>query len=336
MRTPMFSIVIPVYNIEEYIHECVESVLSQDLSDYECILIDDGSTDNCPEICDGYAAKDKRFHVVHQENKGLSAARNAGITAACGEYIALLDGDDIFVSRSALRNLSNIISETKANIIYNVNLTKFSTAQDRENIDMITSTLKVYRPMQLIKESRKNRSMLLAGAFYTVKRNFIMENELLYKENILHEDIHWVPRLFCSCDYIAINRNLFYGYRVNRCGSITNANKMTNKRLNSYIIILNDLLSMSGSETSVCKKNIYASFYQNVWWKIFVTIATSMFSEIDFEAKKMAENELKKTLSCLLHVTNMKYFFVFMYIKIFSVKGAMKLYLFLRRMRSKS
>jgi len=333
MSTPMFSIVIPVYNIEEYIHECVKSVLSQDFSDYECILIDDGSTDNCPEICDEYAATDERFRVIHQENRGPSVARNAGIIVAEGDYIVLLDGDDIFVSRSALQNLSNIISGTKAEIIFNTKLTKFSTPEDRENVDMIISPIKTYRPMQLIKESKKNKAVLLGGAFYTVKRIFIIENNIFYKENILHEDIHWAPRLFCNCEFIAINNNPFYGYRINRHGSTTNTK--TNKRLNSYLVILNDLFLLSENESSIYKKNIYASFYKNVWWKIFVAVATSMFGDIDFETRKRMIHELKKYSHCLLHTTTPKYFSIFLCIKIFSIENAMSLYLFLQRLRSK-
>jgi len=333
MPHPMFSIIIPVYNVEEYIHECIESVLLQYFHDYECILIDDGSTDNCPKICDEYATKDKRFHVVHQINKGPSAARNAGIIIAQGEYIVLLDSDDLFISHYALRNLSNIISETKAEVIFNTNMTKFSTSQDHKSINMLTTSIKIYKPMQLIKESGKNKSMLLGGAFYTIKRNLIIENNILYKENILHEDIHWAPRLFCNCEYIAINSNPFYGYRINRDGSTTNT--ITNKRLYSYIVILNDLLSLSKNQTNVYKKNIYASFYKNVWWKIFVAITTSTFGDIDSETEKKTINELKKTLHCLLHMTNSKYFFIFLYIKIFSIKNAMGLYLLLRGPRSR-
>jgi len=336
MIPPMFSIIIPVYNVEEYIHECIESVLLQDFHDYECILIDDGSTDNCPKICDEYARRDKRFHVIHQANKGLSGARNAGIGVAHGEYIVMLDGDDIFVSYYALRDLSDTISKTEAKIIYNANLTKFSTPQDYENIDMITSPVKEYRPMQLIKESGKNKSTLLAGAFYTINRALIIENNLFYKEKILHEDIHWVPRIFCCCDYVAVNHNLFYGYRINRQGSITNAKTETNKRLNSYIIILNDLLSLSKEQINDYKKSIYASFYKNVWWKIFATTAVSTFGDADSKTnKKEAINELKKTSHCLLHTTNLKYFFIFICVRIFSIKNALDLYLFFRGPRSR-
>ena len=89
-----FSVIIPVYQVENYLRECVESLLAQTFSDYEAILVDDGSPDGCPAICDEYAAADSRFRVIHKENGGLSSARNAGLEIARGEYVYFLDSDD--------------------------------------------------------------------------------------------------------------------------------------------------------------------------------------------------------------------------------------------------
>jgi glycosyltransferase involved in cell wall biosynthesis len=91
---PVISIIVPVYNVEKYVRRCLDSILAQTFTDYECILVDDGSPDNCPAICDEYAAKDKRFIAIHQENAGVSAARNAGLGIAKGEWIGFVDSDD--------------------------------------------------------------------------------------------------------------------------------------------------------------------------------------------------------------------------------------------------
>jgi glycosyltransferase involved in cell wall biosynthesis len=88
------SIIVPVYRVEKYLHRCIDSILAQTFTDFECILIDDGSPDNCPAICDEYAAKDTRIIVIHQENAGVSAARNAGLDRAKGEWIGFVDSDD--------------------------------------------------------------------------------------------------------------------------------------------------------------------------------------------------------------------------------------------------
>ena len=88
------SIIMPVYNVEDYLCKCIDSVLNQDYEDYEVILVDDGSPDECPKICDSYAKKHDNIRVVHRENGGLSAARNSGIEVAIGEYILFVDSDD--------------------------------------------------------------------------------------------------------------------------------------------------------------------------------------------------------------------------------------------------
>ena len=105
---PTFSFVVPVYNVEQYLGKCIESVLGQTYSDFELILVDDGSTDSSGKICDSYQEKDNRIHVIHKKNAGVSAARNVGIEQARGEYICFIDSDDWIES--------NYLSEIKAEI----------------------------------------------------------------------------------------------------------------------------------------------------------------------------------------------------------------------------
>lgn len=90
----MISVIIPVYKVEQYLDECVESVVRQTYTDLEVILVDDGSPDGCPALCDRWAKKDSRIKVVHKKNGGLSSARNAGLAVARGEYIGFVDSDD--------------------------------------------------------------------------------------------------------------------------------------------------------------------------------------------------------------------------------------------------
>lgn len=95
IHKPVFSIIVPVYNVENYLNACVQSLINQTFSDIEIILVDDGSPDNCPAMCDTYAAADSRVHVVHQPNSGLSVARNTGLAHAAGSYVLFVDSDDI-------------------------------------------------------------------------------------------------------------------------------------------------------------------------------------------------------------------------------------------------
>ena len=98
----LFSIIVPVYKVEDYIEKCIDSILLQSYTDFELILIDDGSPDKCPLICDQYKERDSRVKVIHKQNGGLSSARNAGLKVAKGEYILFLDSDDFFISGNVL------------------------------------------------------------------------------------------------------------------------------------------------------------------------------------------------------------------------------------------
>lgn len=104
---PVFSIIVPIYGVEKYLKKCIESILNQTFQDFELILVDDGSKDECPSICDKYAEKDKRIYVIHKKNEGLVSARNTGLKQAKGQYICYVDGDD-WISEVLLETVNNM------------------------------------------------------------------------------------------------------------------------------------------------------------------------------------------------------------------------------------
>ena len=103
----MISVIVPVYKVEKYLRKCVDSILNQTYADFELLLVDDGSPDGCPQICDEYAARDSRVRVIHKPNGGLISARNEVIRAARGDYVCILDGDD-----RPLENMLQFIHDT--------------------------------------------------------------------------------------------------------------------------------------------------------------------------------------------------------------------------------
>ena len=108
--SPVVSIVLPIYKTEQYLHQCVDSILNQSYEDFEVILVDDGSPDRCPEICDEYARRDSRVRAIHKPNGGASSARNVGIRAARGTWIMFVDPDD-WIDRDTLRGLLSVAGE---------------------------------------------------------------------------------------------------------------------------------------------------------------------------------------------------------------------------------
>lgn len=116
METPKVSVIVPVYNVEKYLDRCMESLLNQTLKDIEIIMVDDGSPDNCPKMCDEYARKDSRVRVIHKKNAGLGMARNSGLEVATGEYVAFVDSDD-YVDCSMYETLYCKVKEKRVDAV---------------------------------------------------------------------------------------------------------------------------------------------------------------------------------------------------------------------------
>ena len=112
----MISIIVPIYKVEKFLPKCIESILAQSYSDFELILVDDGSPDECPEICDEYAAKDQRIIVIHQKNSGVSAARNVGLKKAKGQYIGFVDPDD-FIAQDMYEKMVQAVEQSAAELV---------------------------------------------------------------------------------------------------------------------------------------------------------------------------------------------------------------------------
>jgi glycosyltransferase involved in cell wall biosynthesis len=247
----IFSIIIPIYKTEKYLDECIQSVLSQSFIDYECILIDDGSPDSCPSMCDGYSENDMRVKVIHKENSGPSDSRNVGILQASGSYIVFLDSDDKFTDNNTLRNLFEVIQTYKTDVIINVNNIEFTDTGKVSLLNRYRKDIVITSPDEIPKDFLKV-NMYWAGCFFVVKKEYLIKNNLFYKKGILHEDEHWIPRVLFKTKEIAINHYPFYAYRIERDGSTMS--KVSVKRLYDLLDITNDLLIWSKEENNYTKE----------------------------------------------------------------------------------
>ena len=117
MRCPKISVIVPVYNAERYIRQCLDSILTQDFADFELMIVDDGSTDSSLELCKDYSEKDSRIRLFHKENAGPSSARNFALTRANGEYLLFLDSDDYWLDNSCLGRLYQIALDNNLDIV---------------------------------------------------------------------------------------------------------------------------------------------------------------------------------------------------------------------------
>jgi glycosyltransferase involved in cell wall biosynthesis len=256
---PFFSIIVPIYKVEKYLDECVQSVLSQSFGDYECVLVDDGSPDNCPAMCDEYAKKHEKIRVIHKENGGLSDARNAGILQASGEYIVFLDSDDKFADDNALQNLFDVIQKYKTDVVVNVNFLTFTDEGEKEFLNRYDKDIAIASP-NCIADGFNNARMYMAGWLYVLNREHLIKNNLFFKKGLLHEDEHWWPRVLFTTQQISVNHSPFYAYRIMRKGSIMV--NLTSKRLFDMLSIADDLFEWSKDEKTYTKDGCYIMKYR--------------------------------------------------------------------------
>ncbi len=214
-----FSIVVPVYKVEKYLANCIESVLNQTFSDFELILVNDGSPDRCPEICDNYKEKDKRVKVVHKTNGGLASARKAGIREAAGEYILNLDSDDL-IENDTLECAYKIIKDTNCEVVsfsykwvnggHTVNVT---TDGLDEGLYTKNEIEKYIYPRLLMDENMNHISYYLSGK--VLKRELILPVQLGVNERLsLGEDLYCTFSLYLRVKSVYISKKEAYLYTV--------------------------------------------------------------------------------------------------------------------------
>lgn len=201
------SLIVPVYKVEKYLKDCVDSILAQTFTDFELILVDDGSPDGCPQICDDYAAKDGRVTVIHQSNKGLSGARNAGLESAIkkgSEWVTFIDSDD-WVDRDYIESLY------KAVTINGLNISACSNSEGEElcvSENLIEHSFELFTPEEFWCYEKGNSVISCAKLYKTC-----LFDGVRFPEGIIHEDEHTTYKLLFSCEKIAFTQDKLYHYR---------------------------------------------------------------------------------------------------------------------------
>lgn len=214
MQNPLISVVIPIYNVEQYMRECVDSVISQTYCHLEIILVDDGSPDNCPAICDEYAKKDCRIKVIHQENGGLAHARNVGITNSNGDYLTFIDSDD-FVSKDYIETLYKGLVESNADIsIASFNPFKGNVV-DLHFLDFVVfSDVQKKDAIRRYCSINAECSMPFISACNKIYRRVLFEG-IAFPKGRLYEDAFTTYKLIDRARKIVFTTSKLYFYRIN-------------------------------------------------------------------------------------------------------------------------
>lgn len=262
-----FSVIVPVYKVEKYLPDCIESVLNQTFSDFELILVDDGSPDKCPQICDDYMQKDDRVKVAHKQNGGLAAARRSGIQVARGDYVFNLDSDDL-VELDTLECAYKIIEKTGCEIVSfsyrwvkNGNAVNITNDGLDEGLYTEKDIEKYIYPRLLMDENMNHISYYLSGK--VIKREFLTPIQLGVSEKIsLGEDYCCTVPCYLGAKSVYISKKEAYLYTVRE-------NSMS-KEFNAKQIFLiedvikeiskNDLRKVVDFETQLCRYSCFMCF----------------------------------------------------------------------------
>ena len=225
-----FSVIVPVYKVEPYLQKCVDSVLGQTFQDFELILVDDGSPDGCPQLCDAYAQKDDRVVVIHKENGGASTARNKGMENAQGEYISFLDADDFWLRDTVLEEIHTSLQKNSVDILI-LKMIRYYQATDS-----FSTKANAFSESDFSSESYESRlrDLIVAQAYRAnpwnkvFRRALTEEMDLKFTEGVIAEDVDWAARLALAAKSINILPDVVHAYRYDRPGSVTSTLTLRN------------------------------------------------------------------------------------------------------------
>lgn len=258
---PTISAIVPVYNARKYIHRCVDSILAQTFTDFELILVDDGSPDSCGAICDEYAAKDSRIRVIHQENQGQAAARNHAVAVARGEWVCFVDSDDM-IHPQMLEHLYRAVIESNSSISM-CNALEAEVIPQDFNDHMVLEHCVSKTDENGLNWIRKN-----AAYGYWVVWGKLIRKEIICKLPLasgrIYEDNAVVCKWLYEAKQVAVIAGKYYFYWVNSCG--TTKSDFSIKKLDLLWALMEQVHFYESIHYETMKKQFCAMFLTNAAW----------------------------------------------------------------------
>ena len=290
---PTLSVIIPVYKVEKYLERCVKSVLDQGFKDLEVILVDDGSPDRCPQICDELANTDERISVIHKQNGGLSSARNEGIRRCKGSYITFLDSDDQRVAEELSHIMDNTIESGADMMMFeSLSLCTDGSLKKRDYRGMGGEKYEVFSSELLYKGLIENGNLREQAGSHIIKTSLLKDNSCFFKEGILCEDTEFMFRVMRILDEIAITPRPLLLYTEQRPGSITNV--VSQKRLDDQIEVIQCCIEYNQNHPNN-KLKVYEIAHCSYQW----AIALGLSSLFPRSQSKHFKEKLKRQIKFL-------------------------------------
>ena len=317
-----FSIIVPVYNVEIYLKDCIESILKQTFENYEILLIDDGSTDRSGLICDEYVSLYPRITVIHKENGGLSDARNVGIEKAKGEYLVFIDSDD-YIENGTLDKFNKKLEKSNNPDVLITRIKKIF--EETNKIKYMDEDLS----LDLINNCPKNEiidcmftesNSLWPAVRYIVKRSLIESKNLKFAVGYLHEDLDWTSKLFLNAEtYTGLNF-YWYNHRIGRQGSITTNNTNAKRTLDVIELVFQNIKDTQYNKLDVEVRKI---MYQRMVKSLFSSLSNYMY--YDDEEKKKIINSLNYKKNVFMYAVVFRHKLFVAFSNIFGYKVALHL-----------
>lgn len=229
-----FSVIVPVYNVEKYLHECVDSVLSQTFEDFELILVDDGSKDNSGTICDKYAEKDSRVKVIHKENGGQSTARNEGVKAASGKYAIFIDSDDMFCNNMFFETLQSKLADNSDIVVFRY--CKYYEDGRTDDCGINLADIDSGNKAKFLKELVRRDAFFCSCWSKATKMSILKDNNIEFDTTLSCEDMDWYYNVVAKAETFEVVDNSYVYYRQ-RENSVTSSFKK--KSITDYIYTIN-------------------------------------------------------------------------------------------------
>lgn len=284
-KLPLISVIVPVYNTEKFLCNCIESVQKQSYTNYELVLIDDGSTDHSSQICDEYASIDPKIRVIHKNNSGVSDARNKGLDICKGQYLMFLDSDDC-IKENCLKILFENIQKYNADIVSGITVDSSYKCKNGEKYE-------IWKKGEGIKESLSDNHFAYA-VWAKLYRREVIGNTRFRSEYRINEDSLFVFELLCKeIKFVGISEEVYF-YR-------NNPNSASNARFSEKYF---DILKVSNVKFKIIENNFpdYISLAQNMKLKSFMNILQLLAIRTEDEYSKQERSILN------LFYENSKYY----------------------------
>ncbi|TYS69702.1 glycosyltransferase family 2 protein [Sutcliffiella horikoshii] len=263
---PKISVIIPVYNTEQYLNYCVDSVLNQEYQNIEVILVNDGSTDKSADICDKYQKVDERVKVIHQSNSGASTARNKGIDNATGEYIMFLDSDDFWVDGCLGKIISKLEkSEKEVDVMF----LKYAVIKENGSLtDFKGYKFDYFNRVELLRYISTQDKVAVSACLKVINKKIFSDKRVYFKDSLLAEDIDWFFKLVSVANSFVTYDGGFYCYRILKSSASRSTNE---KRIADYLYILNKWIKLTSEKIDEAERDY---FYYMIGYEYEILLAT--------------------------------------------------------------